>query len=364
MAFNLVSEIMRFITPSIVEKIASALGVNGDLAKKGITIAIPALLAVLGSKASTPVGAKALSGVVAQADEDIFGKLSGALTGATTEKFVESGNDLLSSLLGNDALSGVTGAIAKQIGLGSAAASSLTAIASQLALGGLAKTAKSSDLDASGLANLLGSQQDNIKAALPSGLGSLLSSTGVVSSGFAEQAGRTANEARRATNVAASQAKAATKGDINWLMWIIPLAIIAAALWYFLGQGPKVPTSADTGSTPALTDLMVDGVDLTKQVTSALDGLKATLGGVTDAATAQTALPKLQEAATAIDGISGMLDKLSSGQKTALAAFIAAELPTIREMAANVLQIEGVGEVAKPVIDSLITKLETFSKTG
>ncbi len=364
MAFNLVSEIMRLITPSMTEKVASALGINSDLAKKAITVAIPALLAVLGSKASTPVGAKAVSGVVTQADEDIFGKLTGALAGAKTEKFIESGTGQLSSLLGNDALSAVTGAIAKQVGLGGAAASSLTAIASQLALGGLAKTAKGSSLDASGLASLLEGQQDNIKAALPGGLGGMLSSAGVVGSGFVEQAGRAAAETSRATNVAASQVKTVAKGGPNWLMWIIPLAIVAAALWYFLGQGPKVPTSADAGSAPALTDLMVDGVDVAKQVTSTLDGLKTSLGDITDAATAQTALPKLQEAVAAIDGISGMLDKFSSGQKTALAAFIAAALPTIKEMADKVLQIEGVGEVAKPVIDSLIAKLETLSKTA
>lgn len=365
MSLNLVSELTRLITPAIIGKIATVLGINEDLARKAIAIAIPALLAVLGSKASTAVGARALSGAVTQADPNIFDKLTSALTGAKGDKFIESGTGALASLLGDSTLSNFTGVLAKQAGLGSVASSSLMAIAGQLALGGLAKSQQSSGLDASGLANLLGSQQDNIKAALPAGLGSLLSSAGVLGSGFAEHAGRATTDAGRAASVTASQAAVAAKSDTNWLKWLIPLALIALALWYFLGQGSRLPKTADTTTptaTPAITDLMVDGVDVGKQLTTVLDGVKSTFGTVTDVASAQAALPKLQEAVTAIDGISGMLGKLAAGQKTALAALVSASLPTIKDTASKVLAIQGVGDVAKPVVDSLIAKLEALAK--
>lgn len=167
------------------------------------------------------------------------------------------------------------------------------------------------------------------------------------------------DEARRA-----AQAEATRKSGLNWLMWLIPLIIVAGALWYFLGREatPPVTTTGTETTPPAVTEILVDGVDIGKQVTTTLDGLKTSLNGITDVATAQAALPKLQEAATAVDGISGTMAKLPAEQKTALAALVAAALPAIKEAANKVLAIQGVADVAKPVVDGLIAKLEALAK--
>jgi hypothetical protein len=274
---------------------------------------------------------------------------------------MQSGTSALTSLLGDSALSSITGAVSKYAGLGGTAGSSLMSIAAPLVLGALAKN--SSGMDASGLANLLGSQQDSIKAALPAGLGSLLSSAGVLGSNFASQAGRAAVDVGRTASTAASRVTPPAKSGTNWLMWLIPLALIAAGLWYFLGnRAPTTTTTDATTTAPAVTDMMLDGVDIGKQVTTVLDGLKTSLSGITDVATAQAALPKLQEAVAAIDGVSGMLGKLSAGQKSALAALVTTALPTIKDAATKVLAIQGVGDVAKPVVDSLLAKLEALAK--
>jgi Bacterial protein of unknown function (DUF937) len=363
MATNIVTEIIGLVAPAALDRIAAALGLNGDAAKKALGTAVPALLAALGTKAASPAGARALFDAVSQADPDVFGKLSSALTGAKSEKFVQGGMGALTSLFGDNVLSGLTGAVAKQAGLGGNASSSLMAIAGQLAMGSLAKSAKSSGLDASGLAGLLNSQQGNIKAALPAGLGELLAGAGVVGSSFAGQATQVASQAGRAASATASQAAASTKKGTNWLTWLVPVILIAAALWYFLGQGSKPTVTTETGGTPpAVTEILVDGVDVGKQVTTALDGLKGVLGGITDTATAQAALPKLQETVTSIDGISGLVGKLSAEQKTAVAALVSAALPAIKETANKVLAIQGVGDLAKPVVDSLIAKIEALAK--
>ena len=149
---NIVTEIINMIAPAALDRIAAALGLSGDATKKALGAAVPALLAALGTKAASPVGARALFDAVSDADPDVFGKLTSALTGAKSEKFVQGGMGALSSLLGDNALRGLTGAVAKQAGLGGEAGSSLMAIAGQLAMGSLAKSAKSSGLDASGLA--------------------------------------------------------------------------------------------------------------------------------------------------------------------------------------------------------------------
>ncbi len=362
MSFNIVTEIINMITPAALDRIAAALGLSGDATRKAIGAAVPALLATLGTKAATPVGARALHDAASHADVDVLGKLASALTGAKSDKFLQGGMDALTSLLGEGSANSLTAAVSKQAGLGSDAGSSLMSIVSQLAMGTLAKSTKSSGLDASGLAGLLNSQQSNIKAALPSGLGEMLASTGVAGADFAGQAMRAASQAGYASKAAASQAAAATGRGMNWLTWAIPLVLAAAALWYFLGQGDKPAVTTQTGNTsPAVTELKVDGVDIGSQVTAALDSLKTTLGSITDTATAQAALPKLQEVATAVDGVSGMMTKLSAGQKTALAALVSAALPAIKEAAGKVLAIQGVGDLAKPAVDGLVAKLEALA---
>ena len=47
MATNLVSAVMQFLTPDMIAKIASVLGVDRSLAQKAVGGAVPALLSTL-----------------------------------------------------------------------------------------------------------------------------------------------------------------------------------------------------------------------------------------------------------------------------------------------------------------------------
>ncbi len=365
MAFNIVTTIINMIAPSVLDKLAAALGVNPAVARSALAAAVPAVLGAFGSKASTDVGARALFDAVSKTDGNVLGDLASTLTGASGEKFIQGGLGSLGSLLGDNTMKGLTGAIAKQSGMGSDASSSIVALASQLAMGQLAKSVTGDGLNASSLAGLLSSQQANITSALPAGLGSLLSSAGVVSSNFAGSAGRAVNEAARtasaATAQAASAAAAAKKSGSNWLVWLIPVLAVLAALWYFMGHGTETAVKEATSSA---TGLVVDGVDVNGQVTSAFEGLKTTLGSITDAASAQAALPKLQDAVTSVDGLSAIAAKLSPEQRTMLAGLISAGLPTLKDLIAKVLAIPGVGDVVKPVADTLLAKIEALAKSA
>lgn len=359
MAFNIVTTIINMIAPSVLDRLAAALGINPSLARTALSAAVPAVLGAFGSKASTDTGARALFDAISKTDTSALGDLASTLTGASGEKFLKGGLGTLSSLLGDGALNGLTGAIAKQAGISSDASSSLVSLAGSLAMGQLAKSVTGEGLNASSLAGLLSSQQSNIASALPAGLGSLLSSAGVLGGNYAGQATRVATEAARTATAASHEAAQVAKKGVNWMTWLIPLVIALAALWYFLGNSSAPVKDAVA---PAATSLVVDGVDLTKQVGSMFDGLKTTLGGITDAATAQSALPKLEEAVKSVDGLSAILPKLSAEQKTMLAGLITAALPTLKELVAKVLAIPGVGDVLKPTADALMGKIEALTK--
>lgn len=359
---NIVSTILNMIAPAILDKLAASLGISTTTAKSALAAAIPAVLGAMGSKASSDVGARALFDAVSKADTGAMGDLGATLTGASGADFMKGGLGSLTSLLGDNALTGLTGAISKQAGLGVAATSSIVGLAGQLAMGQLAKSVTGGGLNASSLAGLLSSQQGNIASALPAGLGSALSSAGVLGGDFAGQASRAVNDAARTASAATAQAaSAAKKTGTNWLAWIIPLIVIAAAAWYFLGgMGHSVKEAAEQAAGSA-TALVVDGVDVNAQLTTAFDGLKTTLGGITDAASAQAALPKLQEAVTSVDGLTAMAAKLTPTQRTMLSGLITTSLPTLKELIAKVLAIPGVGDIVKPTADALMAKVEALA---
>ena len=352
-ALNIVSAIINSLAPSVIDKVAAALGVNSGLARTALSAAVPAVLAIFGSKASTDTGARALFDAVSKTDTGAFGDLAATLSGAKGEKFLQGGLGSLGSLLGDTGLKSLTNAIGRQAGIGSDASSSIVSLAGQLAMGQLAKSAASEGLDAAGLSNMLRGQQNNIKSALPAGLGDMLSASGLVGSNFAEQAGRAA------TNAVHHTAQVTKKGT-SWLTWALPVLLALVALWWFLGN--RSATTVTEAVPQAVKEVLVEGVDVGKQLTGALDGLRTTLGGITDAATAEAALPKLQETVTAFDGISGLAAKLTAEQRSMLAGLVSAALPAIKEVSGKVLAIPGVGSILKPTVDGLVAKIEALAK--
>jgi len=58
---------------------------------------------------------------------------------------------------------------------------------------------------------------------------------------------------------------------------------------------------------PTIPSLTVGGLDIGREVTDSITNLRTTLAGITDAASAQAALPKLWEVTTQIDKVDGLV---------------------------------------------------------
>jgi hypothetical protein len=90
--------------------------------------------------------------------------------------------------------------------------------------------------------------------------------------------------------------------------------------------------------------------------------LKTTLQGVSDAASAQASLPKLETSAADLDRVRELSAKLPVDGKSVLAALVTAARPSIEQLFDKVLAIPGVDAVAKPAIEALRAKLDALSK--
>ena len=79
MATNLVSEIADVLSPSVVSRIASALGLNQTSTQKAVVAAVPALLAELISFVSRPQAATKLNDVVRKQEPGVLASLTSAI---------------------------------------------------------------------------------------------------------------------------------------------------------------------------------------------------------------------------------------------------------------------------------------------
>jgi hypothetical protein len=99
MATNLVSLVMQFLTPEIIGRVATALGLDRTLVQSAINAAVPGLLAGLGGVATQPGGALKLAEAAKQ-ETGTLGKFADMLGGGSQSTFTERGSQLLTSLLG------------------------------------------------------------------------------------------------------------------------------------------------------------------------------------------------------------------------------------------------------------------------
>ena len=206
MAINLVSLVMQFLTPEIIGRVATALGVDRSLLQSAISAAVPGLLAGFSGVATQPGGSQKLVDAARQ-ETGTLGKFADMLGGGGQSTFIDRGSQLLTSLLGSRDQSALAGAIGQFAGLSQGKSGSLLGMLAPLVMGTVAQQQGAAGLNPSSIGNLFASQKDNIAAALPADFGKLLGGTDLLNSlgGAARFAASAGTQATRATAASACQ---------------------------------------------------------------------------------------------------------------------------------------------------------------
>ena len=254
MATNFVTTIMQSLTPDMIAKIASLLGIDRSIAEKAIGAGIPAILASFANLASSPDGARQLSSTLAHQPANGLEQIRNAI-GAGQQSAAEGGASLLSGLLGGSGLNALAGAIGSFAGTGANTGKSLLGMLGPVVAGVLGQQQRNNGLDANGLASLLASQKDQIAAAMPSGFAKMLSGTDVLGA-FGGGMRRTADtvaaarsrmadmadDAAARTGQAAYAASRSASTLSSWPYWgLAALAALVGIGWYFL-RHPTTPS--------------------------------------------------------------------------------------------------------------------------
>src|SRR6516164_6298624 len=347
MAANLTSIVMQFLTPEVIAQIASFLKLDKATTQKAAEGSVPALLAGLSDLVANPAGTSQLSKLLSQQQ---IGSATDLLRSAGAQGLADTGSNMLSGVVG------------KFTGTGDSGGKLLLSVLGPIVLGALGQHQRNAGLDANGLASLLRSQKGQIVAAIPAGLADQLGAAGLIDkiAGGSGRAGAAASQTASTTFNKAAQ----------WPYWLGALIVLGGLAWYTLGrQGQQTvaeppattqPATRTVGMAPA--DLTVDGVNLANQFNSSINTLKSALPGITDAASAQAALPKLNEVVAQLNDISARAAKLPPEGPSALAKLIVVVRPTINQMCDKVIATPDVGAVAKPAIDDLQARLDALSR--
>ncbi len=367
MASNLVAEVAEVLSPALVSRIASALGLNQTSTQKAIVAAIPALLASLISYVSTPQGAAKLNEVVRKQEPGVLSSLASALGEPGQKALIDQGSSVLTSLLGGKTLSALSGALGQYAGTGEGSSKNLLGILGPVVLGVLGREQRGKGLDAAGLANLLTSQKNNVAAALPSGFSKYLSETGIL------------GEATISRVRPIARAPATSSSSIwPWLLGALVLLALAALAWHLLqGRHKQVaettnPPIAGQATAPAeapyaglfakLKGIKAGDVDVGDLATAAVNDLYTSLQGVKDEATAQSAMPGLTKASSEFDQLTGVLNQLSPENRKTLTDLFASIKPNLDQLLDKALAIPGVGSILKPTVDAIRAKLDALTK--
>jgi hypothetical protein len=360
MASNLVSVVMQFLTPDMIGRMASALGLDRNIAQSATSAAVPSLLAGFSSLATQPSGAQKLVDAATQ-QSGALESFARMLSSGNQSSFIDSGSQMLSSLLGSRDQNALAGAIGKFTGMGQGMTGSLLGMLAPVVLGTIARQQGATGLNPKRIVDLLAGQKDNIAAAMPPRLGGLLAGTGLLDSlggaPLTEPASSGAAWEARAVGDTTRRSAGAAAFSYNWLYWLIPIAAAAALLLYL--ARPTEQIAQQGGTTGQST--RVSALDINKQATDSIAGLRTTLDGITDAASARTALPKLRDAAAQIDRVNGLSGQLSVEQREALASSVKPLMPTLNQLFDKVLAVPGVSDELKPAIDALKAKLATLT---
>jgi len=362
MATNIVTLVMESLTPDLIGRIATALGLNRSNAQTAIGAAVPGLLAGFSGVAAQPGGAQRLVDAAKQ-QTGALSSLANMIGGQGQTSLVEKGTQMLTSLFGGQNQTALAGAVGKFAGVDQSASRSLLGMLAPFVMGTIAQQQGPRSLDAGSLSSLFTAEKDHIAQALPSGFGSLLGGTGLLDSlgGMARTATAAGGQtARAAASVAASIGDAGQRAvgqaasvKQNWLYWLIPALAVVALLAYLFAK----PAEQVVEHSVAVQSVMVGGVDIGKQVTDNVATLRSTLTGITDVASARAALPQLQDVSTQIDKVDRVLGQLPAEQRKVIAAMATPVVPTLNQLSDKLLAIPGVAEILKPTIETLKGRL-------
>jgi hypothetical protein len=356
---DLVKQIMSQLSGEALKKLGDSLGSDNETTEQAASAAVPSLLAALTGLASQAGGAQKLTSALGGLDTSTLGNFAHLLSGDSSA-LSQKGGSLLSSLFGESLLSTLASAISRFSGLNVGAAKSLLATLAPMVLGHVASQWKNRGGSTSALTSMLTEQKGNIADAIPAGF-TMPEVPGLGQLGDTVRAGGRAAE--RASRSVAS--------------WAVPLALLvvsALLVWNFMPKNrvseptAMKPTASQPETTtvmkPVVSDAQAAASEVTQLSTELGDTFKSateTFAGIKDAASAQAAMPQLQELKQKLSMASESLGKLSVMSRTSIHQLVEQRWNALQERINTIGSIPGISAEFKQLMNEIVNQIKELS---
>lgn len=369
---------------AVLGSLGSLIGADSRQTKSATAAAVPALLSGLAKLGATESGAGQIASALSGLDTGMLGNLAGLFGGSNASKAADIGGGLLGSLFGNAGTSMLVNALASFLGMKSGMTKTLLTYLAPVVLGQLASTFKGGKIDARGVQSLLSSQASNITGALPKGL----SLGDFVSAATGAVAGGGHHDERRSTHTDHSHSHSQTRrepeptgsGFPAWLPLLL-LPLLGLGAWWYMNNSAKKPAGnqmpppnvqmprpvdrageievkPDAGLT--LPANLGDAVKIGEDLTGLFGTLTKTLGGVTDAASAESAIPGLKDLLPTLTSIQDRTAALPDAGRAAVKETVGKGMGSLTSLIEKVMAIPGVGAILEPVVGPMVEVLKAL----
>jgi hypothetical protein len=356
---NLVKQITDQLTGGALAQLSSLLGTDEETTERATTAVVPSLLSVLGRMASTDDGARKLTNTLGGLDTSMLGNITQAL-GGNASSFLGKGTSLLGSLFGDGLTSSLASTLSRFTGLSSGLTKTLLGYLMPIVLGKVATQWKNQGGTPQALKSLFADQRENIANAVPAGF-SLADLPDVV-------------EARTPTYATSRKGDIQPTTSSSPMRWLLPLAAALLGgffLWQFLAR-PREAQVADrnmaTTTEPSTVrkPVVPDAVDVPDlavvrdDVSDLFKSLDTAFTDIRDPASAEKAMPALNDLNAKIDAINRVYSQLPEASRTTLRPVIEEQIKLATEKANAASSIEGIGANIRTLIQEIIDKLKKW----
>jgi hypothetical protein len=336
---NIVDLIKSQLSGVLVNRLSSLIGGEETQTRSAIGAAVPALLSGFASLVSSNNGAQKLLSSM-----NSLGNLDNMLSAESSGSVQDHGSSLLNSFFGSSKVSEIAGALSSFSGLKGGSASSLLGYLAPMILGTISKLFEGKPLTPQSLSSLFTEQKANIANSFPAGF-----PMGQVPQ--MREVGTATRDVSRASHEPSS--------PLKWLTPLLAICLLGLLGYYlfFARQSPAPIAKKAEESTKAV---QTEAKSLSNNLSTVYTSLKETLTGIKDEASAQAALPRLEEINRRLDTLKTTLAKLPQAGCSLVASVTRENLGSFREQANRVLAIPGVGETLRPSLEKVLTKLPAF----
>jgi hypothetical protein len=327
---NIVEIIKVYVSGPVLTQLSSLIGTTESTTRSAVGATVPSLLSSFSSLASTPSGGQKLIGALQR-----FDPRSGPAAAWLNERpdiLAERGAGMAESLLGSGGVSGIVDSLTRSYGISTGGANRLLGFLTPTLLGAIARQFSGTQMTPGALGSFFSEQRAQLAAAAPV-------ETSRPEPVAATPMGRIRGTARAFARPAAPRGR-----------WMLPavLALAAIALMVFATR----PRHTQQEPEPADETTKL-GLDLRETVGS----VTGALSEVRDTVTAETALPKIEQAKGRVEEIRARAAQLPPDAKSRFDQMVQPQVQALQRQSERVASIPGASEKIKPVLDDLISRM-------